>query len=153
MSYRIYHGTLPACDLKEYADTGVILTEFSLNPRTKWREKEGHIAAVTTEGSEMEIQPNMIAQVQGFRQAMDLEAKMEVVPTAAGARTGLANVTPGDAITLANFAATANIHGFTRDATKLLMAKDPKSSLSAEKVPMVDLSASYYPRILAPVEG
>ena len=150
MSYRINLGTLPACDLLEYSDTGVILTEFSLNPRTKWREKEGHIAAVTTVGSEMEIQPNQIIQVQGFRQAMDMELKMEVVPTAAGARTGLANVTPGDAITLANFPNAATIHGFTNDDTKLLMAKDPKSSLSAEKVPMVDLSASYYPRIAAP---
>lgn len=148
MSYRINEGTLPACDLLEYSDTGVILTEFSLNPRTKWREKEGHIAAVAD--PVMEIQPNQIIQVQGFRQAMDMELKMEVVPTAAGARTGLANVTPGDAITLANFPDAATIHGFTNDDTKLLMAKDPKSSLSAEKVPMVDLSASYYPRIAAP---
>lgn len=149
MSYRINQGTLPACDLLEYSDTGVILTEFTLNPRTKWREKEGHIAAVAD--PVMEIQPYQIIQVQGFRQAMDMEIKMEVVPTAAGARTGLANVTPGAAITLANFPDAATIHGFVMDDAKLVMAKDPKSSLSAEKIPMVDLSASYYPRITAPV--
>lgn len=154
MSYHINQGTLPACDLKEYADTSAILTELTMNPRTKWREKEGHVPAVTGEGA-TPLLPYQIAQVQGFIQALDFEVKMEIVPNADGLATGLANVTPGDAIALANFAVPGSgtnptLHGFQRDNTKLLMAKDPKRGLSAEKVPTVDLSASYYPRIAAP---
>lgn len=96
-----------------------------------------------------------IMQVQGHRQALDFEVKMEIIPDANGFATGLANVTPGDAIALANFATPGSgtnpvIHGFQHSAAKLLMAKDPKRSISAEKVPTVDLSATYYPMIAAP---
>lgn len=157
MSYFISQGTLPACDLKEYADTSCILTELSMNPRTKWKEKEGHQIQTGSGENLVPAAYYQILQVQGHRQALDFEAKMEIIPDANGFATGLANVTPGDAIALANFATPGSgtnptIHGFQHDVTKLLMAKDPKRSLSAEKIPMVDLSATYYPQILAPEE-
>jgi len=148
MPYHITQGTLPACDLKEYNDTGVVVLETGFTPRQVIREKTGHIAAVVSPAAAASYQ--QIVQVQIFSQALDIDQKMEIIPTAAGARTGLANVASGDSISLANYATSAVIHGFTRDADKLLMVREPKSTLTADKSPAVEFSASYYPQIDAP---
>ena len=141
------YGDLADHDLKEYDDTGAVLTGFDFNPRMVIREKAGHIAG--TPASYQQIR-----QVQVFVTAADMEAKLEIIPDVSGRAVGLANVQPAEAITFANFAAPdpgavdpETIHGFQRNPARLLMAKEMKRSLSPDKVPEVTLPATYYPMI------
>jgi len=140
-------GTLPAYDLKEFTETGLLVTDCSFTPRVNIREKEGNLAGAT--GSTGGY--NQILQVQVTRKALDIEVKGEIVPDANGLATGLANVYPGEAVVCAQFAVAdgLTIHGFTRDAAKLLMVKEVKRETNAEKVPMVTVPMSYYPEIAA----
>lgn len=134
-------GTLPNYDLKEFADTGLLVTDVSHSPRVVIKEKEGHTAAAL----------GQIVQVQVWKKAHDIEIKGEIVPDANGKAVGLGNVYPGQAVTCAQFAADADdsVHGFTRDAAKLLMVKEVKRELNAEKAPVVTVPMSYYPAIAA----
>lgn len=150
MPYHITHGTLPACDLQEYDDTGIVVLEVGFTPRQVIKEKTGHIAAVTGPPA-VAASYQQIVQVQVHRQALDIDLKAEIIPTAAGARTGLANVASGDQVALANFPDAAVVHGFTCDTDKLLMVREPKSTLTGDKSPAVEFSASFYPHIAAPV--
>lgn len=150
MPHHITHGTLPACDLQEYDDTGVVVLETGFTPRQVIKEKTGHIAAVSSP-TVVPASYQHIIQVQVHKQALDIDQKMEIIPTAAGARTGLANVASGDHVELANFADGATIHGFTCDEDKLLMVREPKSTLTGDKSPAVEFSATSYPMIAAPV--
>jgi|GEM_PF-6389127 len=154
MPYHITHGTIPGCDLKEYNDTGVVVLETGFSPRQVIKEKTGHKALVpaVVSPASPEIPPSyqQIIQVQVHQQALDIDQKMEIIPTTAGARTGLANVASGDSIELANFDEDAVIHGFTRDLDKLLMVREPKSTLTADKSPAAEFSSSYYPQVDAP---
>lgn len=133
-------GSLPNYDLKEFADSGLLVIDCSLTPRVTIKEKEGHHAGGAL---------GQILQVQTWKKALDLELKGEVVCNANGKAEGLANVYPGQAVTCAQFAADADdsVHGFTRDASKLLMVKEVKRELSNEKPPMVTVPMSYYPAI------
>lgn len=149
MPYHITFGTLPACDLKEYEDTGVIVLETGFAPRQIIKEKTGHIAEVVGEGA-TPASYNNILQVQIHQQALDIDQKMEIVPTSAGARTGLANVGSGSIIYLANFAQSAEIHGYTRATAKLLMVREPKSTLTADKSPAAEFNSTYYPHVTNP---
>lgn len=140
-------GALADHDLQEYADTSVVLTAFDFTPREVVREKTGHKAGAPASYQQ-------IVQVQVFVTAMDMEVKMEVIPDGNGRAVGLANVTPAEAITLANFAAPEDgavnpetVHGFLRDPAKLLMAKGIKRTLSQEKGPEVSMSPTYYPMV------
>jgi len=140
-------GTLSDTDLDEYNDTGVVATAFDFTPRMTKVEKSGHIAGVGATPA----QYRQIVQVQTFVIALDMEAKLEVVPTASGQYEGLAAAAPGDVITFANFASGNVVHGFTCDASKLLLMGEIKQSRSAEKPSEITAPASYYPRIAAPV--
>lgn len=82
MPYHITHGTLPACDLKEYDDTGVVVLETGFTPRQVIKEKTGHIAAVTTPTAVPASYQHLV-QVQVHKQALDIDQKMEIIPTAA----------------------------------------------------------------------
>lgn len=142
-------GSLASHDLDEYGDTSYVQEGFDFNPRVTIREKSGHVGGETPHY-------NAIRQVQVFNVAADMETKGEIIPNAAGKAVGLANVSPGTAITLANFAAPADgavdpetVHGWLRDATKLLMAKEVKRSLTLEKGPAVTVPATYYPLVAA----
>lgn len=156
MPYHITRGVLPECDLKEYDDTGVVVLETGFTPRQVIKEKTGHMALIPAVGGgspspEVPASYQQIIQVQIHLQALDIDQKMEIIPTTAGARAGLANVASGDSIELANFDDEAVIHGFTRDLDKLLMVREPKSTLTGDKSPAVEFSSSYYPQIDAPV--
>jgi hypothetical protein len=138
-------GELPNYDLKQFSDTGLLVTDCSFTPRVTIKEKEGHSPGASgPNGSYAQI-----LQVQTTRKALDIELKGEIVPDANGAAVGLANVYPGQSVTCAQFAAAdgLNIHGFTRDASKLLMVKEVKRETNAEKVPTVTVPMSYYPEI------
>ena len=143
-------GSLTDTDLVEYDDTGVVVTGFDFNPRSIKVEKSGHIAAV---GEDTPAQYRQIRQVQMFVIALDMEAKMEVVPTASGQYTGLAAAAPGEVITFANFTTGATVHGFAFDANKLLMMGDVKQSRGAEKPSEITAPGTYYPRVAKPVES
>jgi hypothetical protein len=147
MPTHVTQGTLPTCDLLEYDDTGVVVLETSFTPRQIIKEKTGHIAEVAG-GSPVPASYNQIVQVQIHHQALDIDQKMEIVPTAAGARAGLANLASGAFLYLANFAQGAEIHGYNRTTSKLLMVREPKSALTADKSPTVEFSSSYYPQIV-----
>lgn len=151
MPYHTTHGTLPACDLLEYDDSGVVVLKTDFTPRQVIREKTGHIALVDGQPP-IPASYQQILQVTVDLQALDISQEMEIIPTSAGARTGLANVASGASIALANFDDEAEIHGFTRDVAKLLMVREPKSSLTNEKSPTVTIDASYYPQIDAPAD-
>lgn len=138
-------GTLSLTDLDEYNDTGVVNTGFDFNPRSIKVEKMGHIAAAGGVAASY----RQVRQVQMHVIALDMEAKMEVVPTASGAYTGLAAAAPGDMITFSNFSTGAVIHGFTFDSSKLLMVGDIKQSRAAEKPTEITAPATWYPRIAA----
>jgi hypothetical protein len=147
MPAHVTQGTLPAIDLLEYDDTGVVVLETSFTPRQVIKEKTGHIAEVVGEGATPACY-QQILQVQIHNQALDIDQKMEVVPTAAGARTGLANLASGAFLYLANFAANAEIHGYTRTTSKLLMVREPKSAITADKSPTTEFTSTYYPQIV-----
>ena len=136
-------GTLTATDLDEYNDTGVVNTAFDFNPRSVKVEKMGHFAAAGGAPATYK----QIRQVQLHPIALDMEAKMEVVPTVSGQYTGLAAAAPGDAITFANFTAGAEIHGFVFDSSKLLMMGDVKQSRSADKPSEITAPGTWYPKI------
>lgn len=137
-------GTLPGYDLKEFDDTGLLVTDCSFTPRVNIKEKEGHSNGATgNNGSYAQI-----VQVQTYKKALDIELKGEIVPDSNGLAAGLAAVYPGQAVTCAQFAASGvTIHGFSRDASKLLMVKEVKRETSSEKVPVVTVPMSYYPEI------
>lgn len=138
-------GTLPAYDLQEFADTAILPTDCEFTPRVVIKEKEGNLPGANgpTGGY------NQILQVQVFRKALDIMLNAEIVPDGNGKAVGLANAYPGLAVTCAQFAAAAefDIHGYTRDAAKLLMVKEIKRKTNSEKVPTVDIPMSYYPEI------
>lgn len=138
-------GTLTDTDLVEYADTGVVNTGFDYTPRSIKVEKMGHIAAAGGVAASY----RQIRQVQMHLIALDMEAKMEVVPTASGQYTGLAAAAPGDMVTFSNFSTGAQIHGFAYDATKLLMMGDIKQTRAAEKPSEITAPGTWYPRIAA----
>jgi hypothetical protein len=148
MSYNPHgnFGALSNTDLLEYDDTGAVLTGFDFNPRMIKVEKSGHIAAA----GGAPAQYRQIIQVQTFVVALDLEAKLEVVPSATGNYEGLAAAAPGDVITFANFASGATVHGFTCDSSKLLLLGEIKQSRSPEKPTEITAPGSYYPRIATP---
>lgn len=148
MSYHITRGTLPAQDLDEYGDTGIVNVSFEINPKQRMREKEGHIAAIAD--PETPAAYNQIRQVQIFLQGIDWSFQAEVVPTAAGLFTGLAAAAPGDQASLANLEDGVEYHGVTFADAKLNMVQEPKRSLSNEKMPMVDCKGCFYPQIAAP---
>jgi len=142
-------GELPNYDLQQFAETGLLVTDCSFTPRVTIKEKEGHLYNATPAN----VGYGQILQVQVWKKALDLELKGEIVPDADGKAAGLANVYPGQAVTCAQFAAAVtplNVHGFTRDATKLLMVKEVKRETNAEKVPVVTVPMSYYPEIALP---
>jgi hypothetical protein len=142
-------GTLPDYDLKEFADTGILPTGCSYTPRVNIREKEGHLPGA--EGASGGY--GQILQVQVHKKALDMELSAEIVPDANGVAVGLANVYPGEAVTCAQFAAASGggsalvIHGFSRNAARLLMVKEVKRETSNEKAPAVTVPLSYYPEI------
>ena len=138
-------GTIPGYDLKEFDDTGLLVTGCTFTPRVTIREKEGHLPGAS--GSSGYAQ---IVQVQTVKKALDIELSGEIVPDSNGLATGLAAVYPGQSVTCAQFAASGvTIHGFTRDAAKLLMVKEVTRETSAEGVPTVTVPMSYYPEIAA----
>ena len=145
MSYNPHgnFGTLSATDLDEYNDTGVVNTGFDFNPRSVKVEKMGHFAGVGGGAATY----RQVRQVQVFPIALDMEAKMEVVPTVTGQYAGLAAAAPGDAITFANFTTGAEIHGFVYDANKLLMLGDIKQTRNAEKPTEITAPGTWYPKI------
>jgi hypothetical protein len=143
-------GTLPNYDLKEFEDTGLLVKTCSFTPRVVIKEKEGHLAGATG-SSGATAGYGQILQVQVTKKALDIEIKADIVPDANGKATGLANAYPGQAATVANFAASFDfdIHGYTRDASKLLMVKEIKRETSSEAIPSVTIPLSYYPEIAA----
>ena len=152
MSYNPHglFGSLNDNDLLQYNDTGAVLTKFDFNPRFAKVEKMGHVAAVGG-GSPVPAQYRQIRQVQTYINAADMEASFEIMPDVSGHIVGLAAVAPGDAITFANFTdGGPAIHGFTRDATKLLLAGEIKQSRGPENPTEITLPATYYPLIAAP---
>ena len=140
-------GTLPNYDLKEFGDTGLMITGCDITPRAEFKEKPGHAAGATGPNGAY----GRILQVQTKVVALDGELKGEIVPDANGKAVGLANAYPGQTMTCAQFAAgdDYDVHGFTRDATKLMLVKEIKRSLTSDKVPEVTIPWTYYPDILA----
>lgn len=140
-------GDLPDYDIQEFNETGLLTTGVTFTPRVNIREKTGHLPGATSPGGGF----NQILQVQTIRQALDIELTAEIVPNAEGKATGLANAYPGQVVTSAHFAAGADssIHGFERDAAKLLMVKEVTRTLSneAESPPGVTVPLTYYPHI------
>ena len=149
MSYNPHglFGSLTDTDLVEYDDTGVVNTGFDFNPRSIKVEKSGHYAA----DGDTPATYKQIRQVQNHVIALDMEGKMEVVPTTSGQYTGLAAAAPADVITLANFSPGATIHGFTCDTSKLIMMGDIKQTRGAEKATEITAPNTYYPKIARPV--
>lgn len=142
-------GDLPDYDLKEFGDTAILTTDADFTPRVVIKEKEGHVKGASGNNGAYA----QILQVQTIKKAMDIDLKAEIVPNAQGLAVGLANAYPGQAVTCAQFAANDDpaqslvIHGFSRDAAKLLMVKEIKRTTSSEKAPMVTIPMSYYPQI------
>lgn len=139
-------GALPAYDLQEFGDTGLLVTGCSFTPRVTIREKEGHLPGATgNDGGYAQI-----LQVQTFKKALDLELSAEIVPNVSGEAVGLANAYPGQAVTCAHFAVDGpTVHGFSRDAAKLLMVKEIKRELGNEAIPSVTVPMTYYPQVAA----
>lgn len=140
-------GSLPDYDLKEFTDTAILPSDCEFAPRVMIREKEGNVAGSSgPTGGFMQI-----LQVQVFKKALDITLSAQIVPDANGDAVGLANAYPGEAVTCAQFASTDDfsVHGFTRDAAKLLMVKDIKRKTNNEQTPTVDIPMSYYPQITA----
>lgn len=139
-------GALPNYDLDEFTDTAILPSDCEFTPRVVVREKEGNVAGASgPTGGFMQI-----LQVQVFQKALDINLTAEIVPDSNGAAVGLAACYPGQAVTCAQFAASGpEVHGFTRDASKLLMVRDVKRKTNNEKAPVVDISMSYYPEVAA----
>jgi hypothetical protein len=146
----VVQGSLPNYDLKEYAETGILATGCTFTPVSNIREKQGHVPGTSGE----EGGYAQILQVTVTRQKLDIELSGEIVPDQNGKAVGLANVHPGRAVALANFAAslTEGVMGFTYDAAKLLMVREPSREVGNEAIPTVTLPMSYYPEIAAPVD-
>jgi hypothetical protein len=140
-------GELPDYDLREFDDTAILTTDCEFAPRSVFREKEGNLpgASGATGGY------GQILQVQTYKKALDITVSAEIVPDANGNAVGLANAYPGQAVTCAQFSAADDfsVHGFQRDAAKLLMVKDIKRTTNNEKVPVVAIPLTYYPEVLA----
>lgn len=143
-------GELPDYDLKEFQETGLLVTDCSFTPKVDFREKLGHAKGAQASGTNGDFsQP---VQVLVRNQGLDIELKGEIVPDAAGKAVGFANVYPGQSTTCVHFAAGGDsIHGYTRDDAKLLMVKEVKRELNNENVPVVTVPMTYYPFIAAPI--
>jgi hypothetical protein len=117
----------------------------------------GTAVAVSADGTGGVVTPitlasyRQIGQVQVFYLGAQGTQKIEPIPTAAGAFTGLALVGPGEHLALANFQADAEIHRMNNDATKLLMVTEVKQARSVENPADIDISWTYFPKIAAPV--
>lgn len=115
----------------------------------------GTATAVSADGTGGVVTPitlasyRQIGQVQVHYLGATGTQKMEPIPTAAGAFTGLALVGPGEHITLSNFQTGTEIHRMNNDATKLLMVTEIKQSRSVENPADIDLSWTYFPLIAA----
>jgi hypothetical protein len=118
----------------------------------------GTAVAVSADGTGGEVTPvtaasyRQILQVQTHIIGVSIEMSIEPVPAADGSSSGLAAIAPGEhAGAIANFQSGDNIHGFIRDAAKLLLVGELKHSRSPENPAEITVPLDYYPEIAAPV--
>lgn len=140
-------GPLDSYDRQEFAETGLLTETVSFTPEQEIKQKKMHRAEAL----------GQVGQVQVWKGSLAIELKGGIVPNAQGIVHGLPAGYVGTSITTcAHFAAlpeaapvgTAAVarHGYTRDASKLLLLEAAKTELG-EEAANVTLGMRYFPHV------
>lgn len=141
----------------DYYAINVSANTFQL-ATTHANARNGIATAVSADGTGGSVTPittaasyRQILQVQVDVIGAEIEMTGEPIPNSSGELVGLAAVAPGEHLSsLANFQTDAEIQGFTRDTTKLLLVGEVTHARSPENPAEITIPATYYPQIAAP---
>lgn len=136
----IRQGALPAYDLNEAIEPGLLTESVKFTPLVDVRKKMAHLSA------------NVIGQTVQKRTlnlGLLLDIKGAVIPDDNGLVTGLAAGFVGQAITCAHFASASSgaiiRHGYTRDDNSALQIDEISTDLGNTNPADVSLKAEYLP--------
>lgn len=135
-------GTLPAYDLDETIEPGLLTESVKFEPIVDVRKKNANVSATAI---------NQTVQTRVLNQGLKLAIKGSTIPDVNGLVTGHAAGYVGECITCAHFAshATAAIarHGYTRDDTKALQIHNISTDLGNTNPADVSFDAEYLPYV------
>lgn len=138
----IRQGTLPAYDLDESIESGLLTESVKFTPIVDVRKKMANVSASAI---------NQTVQTRVINQGLQLDVKGGVIPDGNGLVSGLAAGYVGECVTCAHFAYAASDaiirHGYTRDATKALQIHEISTDLGNTNPADVSFKAEYLPYV------
>ena len=138
----IRQGTLPAYDLNEMYEPGLLTESMKFTPITEVRKKMAHQSATII---------GQAVQKRTLNLGLKLDGKGSIIPDDNGLVTGLAAGFVGQAITCAHFASAAGggvaivRHGYTRDDNSALQIDEISTDLGNTNPADVAWTAEYLP--------
>lgn len=138
----IRQGVLPAYDLNEQIEPGLLTESVKFTPLMDVRKKFAHLSATVIAQA---------VQKRTINQGLQLDIKGAIIPDDNGLVTGLAAGFVGQAITCAHFASAADggtaiiRHGYTRDDNKALQIDEISTDLGNTNPADVSFKAEYLP--------
>ncbi|WP_395739298.1 hypothetical protein [Prosthecobacter sp.] len=135
-------GPLPAYDLDETIESGLLTESVKFTPIVDVRKKMAHVSATAIAQT---------VQTRTLNQGLQIDIKGSIIPDANGLVTGRAAGFVGECITCAHFASASSgaiiRHGYTRDDTKALQIQDISTDLGNTDPADVSFKAEYLPYV------
>jgi len=139
----IRQGTLPAYDLDETIESGLLTESVKFTPIVEVRKKMANVSAEAI---------NQTVQTRVLNQGLQLDIKGSIIPDANGLVTGRAAAYVGECVTCAHFASASSgaiaRHGYTRDDTKALQIHEISTDLGNTNPADVSFKAEYLPYVV-----
>lgn len=138
----IRQGTLPAYDLDETIESGLLTESVKFTPIVDVRKKMANVSASAI---------NQTVQTRVLNQGLQVDVKGSVIPDINGLVTGVAAGYVGECITCAHFASATSgaiiRHGYTRDDAKALQIHEISTDLGNTNPADVSFKAEYLPYV------
>ena len=138
-------GALPAYDLNETIEPGLLTESVNFEPIVDVRKKMAHVSAAAIAQT---------VQTRVINQGLKVKMKGSIIPDGNGLVTGLAAGFVGQLITCAHFASAAGggaaiiRHGYTRDDNSALQITQISTDLGNTNPAEVSSEADYMPYCL-----
>jgi hypothetical protein len=138
----IRQGTLPAYDLDEAIESGLLTESVKFTPIVEVRKKMAHVSASAIAQT---------VQTRVLNQGLQIDIKGSIIPNVSGIVEGRAAAYVGECITCAHFASAVSgaiaRHGYTRDDTKALQIHEISTDLGNSSPADVSFKAEYLPYV------
>lgn len=135
-------GTLPAYDLDESLESGLLTESVKFEPMVDVRKKNAHVSSTAI---------NQTVQTRVLNQGLKVSIKGGIIPDVSGLVTGRAAGYVGECVTCAHFASAESgaiiRHGYTRDDTKALQIHSISTDLGNTNPADVSFDAEYLPYV------